>query len=102
MARGAPWFVPAVEGDAFVAGWPGVDFTSGLEAADELADPLGTGGVLATKFGKGRAGLKVGEDAGAEVEGKGTHDRLHPIRGAPILADPALERKTENQNALIG
>lgn len=57
-------FVAAVEGDSFVAGRPGFNFAGGLVAADELADPFGAGGVFASEFGEGEAGLEVGENAG--------------------------------------
>ena len=77
--------VAAVEGDTPVAGRPGFDLASGLVAADELADPFGTGGILAAEVGEGQAGPEVGEDPGPQVEGKCTHQRILPIRGTSIM-----------------
>lgn len=45
-------FVALVERHAAVEGRAGFDLAGGLEASDELADPLGAGGVFAPEFGE--------------------------------------------------
>lgn len=90
----------AVERELLDAWRPGRDFAGGFVASDELANPLGADGELATEFGEGEAALIIRQYATTKIQRQRCgHDRNS--QRVTIMTAITRKRNRDSEDALI-